>query len=84
MAANIQGQANPLDPDDDVVLSPQKAIEWALANPTRATVLRYQGLALYTWSKVIPPAHRIMLDAAPGINLFPGDVCLVRNETKHV
>jgi len=84
MAANIKGQANPFGPINDVVLSPQKAISWALANPTLATVLRYQGGAFVVWNKVVPPPQRTAIDARPGTNLFPGDVCLVRNETKTV
>lgn len=84
MAANIKGQANPFGPSNDVLLSPQKAIGWALANPARATVLRYQGPALFVWNNVIPPPQQTSIDAAPGTNLFPGDVCLVRNETKTV
>lgn len=84
MAANIKGQPNPFGPINDVILSPQKAIGWALANPALATVLRYQGPALFTWNKITAPPQAQAIDAIPGTNLFPGDVCLVRNETKTV
>jgi hypothetical protein len=80
-ASAIKGVGNPLGPINDVVLSPQKAIGWALVNPLTATVLRYKGLALFQWGAKRPLAKQDQLiDAVPGTNLLPGDICLLRND----
>src|SRR5579863_1381990 len=80
-ASAIKGMTNPLGPINDVVLSPQKAIGWAIANPASATVLRYQGPALYQWGAKRALATQCQtVDAIPGSNLFTGDICLLRNE----
>jgi hypothetical protein len=80
-AAEITGRTNPLGNDNDVALSPQKAIGWALANPASATLLRYKGAALFQWKQWPKPGTQdTYIDAIPGSNLLPGDVCLLRNK----
>lgn len=78
-AAAIKATPNPLGPINDVVLSPQKAIGWAIANPTIASVLRYSGPALYHWGAPrAVAAQNQVVDAIPGRNLLTGDICLLR------
>jgi len=81
-ASAIKGKQNPLGPINDVMLSPQKAIGWAVANPLRATMLRYKGRALFQWGSPHQLAKQDQLiDVVPGTNLLAGDICLVRNDT---
>jgi hypothetical protein len=74
-AAEIKGVANPFGGDNDVMLSPQKAISWALNNREVATLIRYTGGAFFLPT---PPPQNAFIDVVPGTNLRAGDVCLLR------
>lgn len=78
-AAEIKGAPNPFGGDNDVMLSPQKAITWALNNRGIATLIRYKGGAIFLAPGATPPPPQTtLIDVAPGTNLLPGDVCLLR------
>ena len=81
VASAIKDKANPLGTSKDILLSPQKAISWAISSPL-ATVLRYKGPAPMDFSK--KQADYFDVDAAHPIE--PGDICMLRDDTnwKHV
>ena len=87
-ACAIKGARNPLGPVNDVVLSPQKAITWAIHNPLAAGLLRYQGPVLIHFNnkQLDSMKQATFVDAKPGENLLAGDICLLRDETnwRHV
>jgi hypothetical protein len=87
-ACAIKGATNPFGGNNDVILSPQKAISWAIMHPADATVVRYRGPVMVTLGNAQQNAMRqdIFIDAVPGVNVVPGDVCLLRDTDnwKHV
>jgi hypothetical protein len=89
-ACDIRGEPNPFGPNNDVLLSPQKAIGFALANPGTFTVVRFQGTSMFFNGRSFDPNKTSKqdqeIDAVPGDNVVPGDICLFRNnqEWRHV
>ncbi len=83
-AAAIKGEANPFGPSSDVLLSPQKAIHWAMRPETPGVLLRYQGPDPIT-GKGRQEYREIGDD---GCSLERGDVVLLRDGSatgwKHV
>lgn len=83
-AAAIKGVTNPVGPDSNVLLSPQKAIHWAMRPETPAQLLRYEGTDPMTGTGT--QEYREI--GYNGYQLERGDVVLLReggaNGWKHV
>jgi hypothetical protein len=90
-ASEAKGLSNPFSASNNVLLSPQKAISWALQSG-KATILRYQGGDPYGWN--FTTGRRLGKEAKtqkfveinPSNPLSPADIVLVRDETtwRHV
>jgi hypothetical protein len=85
-ACDIRGDQNPFGPNNDVLLSPEKAIGFAIASPATVTLLRFKGTAMFFQGGHFDD-HKTAkqdqeIDAVPGVNVLPGDICLFRNEQK--
>ncbi len=83
-AAAIQHVSNPFGADSNVLLSPQKAIDWAMRDDTPGQLLRYKGINPMT-GKGLQEYREIGYN---GYELEPADIVLLRegNATgwKHV
>ncbi len=91
-AADAKGVANPFGPRNNVLLSPQKAISWALQTGG-ATIIRYQGGDPYgnsfTTGRPLSRSElrtQTFIDIDESNPVQPADIVLVRNDGgwKHV
>jgi hypothetical protein len=80
-AANILGKTNPFGSNIDVLLSPQKAITWAMRDESPATVVQYKGPAPMTGKMPTNPNTWGQIS-----DLQQADICLLRDESnwRHV
>ena len=74
-ATAIRGEGNPFGGDSEVLLSPQKAIHWAMRSDTPAVLLRYKGIDPMT-GKGTQEYREI---GAQGHQLERGDIMLLRD-----
>lgn len=88
-AATVKGIDNPFGANQDVLLSPQKAITWATFNQDKAMLIGYAGPGILVDDKVgtrTKAAKAKGIDANFAMNgnfelVERGDICLVRDET---
>lgn len=73
-ASAIKGQENPFGANNDVLLSPQKAINWAMREDTPGQLLRYKGMNPMTGKGT--QEYRDI--GWGGHNLQRGDIVLLR------
>jgi hypothetical protein len=85
LAAAIQGVDSPFGTNNDKLLSPQKAISWAMRDDTPAQLLRYHGYDPFRGGDAVQEYREIGYN---GYDLERGDVVLLRKGTangwKHV
>jgi len=85
MAASIKGVANPFGDNSDKLLSPQKAISWAMKDATPAQLLRYKGHDPFLGGKAVQEFRDFGYN---GYELEKADIVLVRKGSaggwKHV
>jgi len=83
-AGNVKKKSNPFGDDSNVLLSPQKAIHWAMRDDTPGQLLRYQGIDPMT-GKGMQEYREI---GWSGYQLAPADIVLLREGSasgwKHV
>ena len=87
MVGSVSGKTNPFGKNVHTLASPQKAIGWALHNPDKAQLVRFEGTDPYGWSW--PEAGKAAVADKVGLKqsfvdissanpVQKGDVCLVR------
>jgi hypothetical protein len=85
MAAAIKGEDHPFGEGSDKLLSPQKAISWAMQDATPAQLLRYKGHDPFLGGKKLQEYREIGYN---GYQLEKADIVLVRKGSaggwKHV
>jgi len=75
VAAAAKGVANPFGGNNDVLLSPQKAIHFVFGNFDKAILLRYAGIDPMTGA-----GRMALTDISAANPVQPGDICLLRND----
>ncbi len=76
VAAAAKGVPSPFGPERDVLLSPQKAIDFVCHNPDKAVVLRYHGSD--PMNSRVAPVPLVEIGASNPV--LRADICLVRND----
>jgi hypothetical protein len=89
-AAQLIGETNPFGDTAWALASPERAISWALAHPSLATVIRYKGVnpmgadgKLYGMKGTRPESQDQLVDMEVAdhgnpANITEGDICLTR------
>ena len=77
-AAMLQGRDSPFGTNNDKLLSPQKAISWAMEESSPGQLLRYSGGDPFKGGKAVQEYREI---GYSGYTLEPGDIVLLRKDS---
>ncbi len=75
VAAAAKGMTSPFGGNNDVLLSPQKAIHWCRTNTDKAVLLRFSG-----YDPMDGKGPMALTDISAANPVQPGDICLLRND----